>query len=32
MMAELTASYIRHCEELGLTKKEILTYFLDVIQ
>ena len=32
MMAELTASYIRHCEELGLTKKEIRTYFLDVIQ
>lgn len=31
MMAELTASYIRHCEELGLTKKEIRTYFLDAI-
>lgn len=32
MMEDLTASYIRHCEELGLTKKEIRTYFLDAIQ
>ena len=32
MIAELTTSYIRHCEELGLTKKEIRTYFLDAIE